>query len=207
MLNAIRAAPVCGRVPLFVPLCVVFNGMGELGVCGVLSCVSPVGAWFRRTVPQRTGALSGGGRVGGSRVPRSCTREGLTRRVVASTRCTACRRSRMRASGSTPRMPSTASSKSRSRCSRKLLAFRERGGWGEIAPVTGEVTRKLPTCRWMIPIGVAERDDRDSQDSWDNACAVPVVVEVSVVLDWRREYENRRKCAYELWYNSVDGKD
>ena len=51
---------------------------------------------------------------------------------------------------------------------------------------------------------MAERDDRDSQDSWDNACAVPVVVEVpvvSVVLDWRREYENRRKCAYELWYN------
>lgn len=103
----------------------------ENWVCGVLSCVSPVGAWFRRTVPQRTEALSGGGRVGGSRVPRSCTREGLTRRVVASTRCTACRRSRMRASGSTPRMPSTASSKSRSRCSRKLLAFRERGGWGE----------------------------------------------------------------------------
>ena len=137
MLNAIRAAPVCGRVPLFVPLCVVFNGMGELGVCGVLSCVSPVGAWFRRTVPQRTEALSGGGRVGGSRVPRSCTREGLTRRVVASTRCTACRRSRMRASGSTPRMPSTASSKSRSRCSRKLLAFRERGGMGRDCPGYG----------------------------------------------------------------------
>ena len=154
MLNAIRAAPVCGRVPLFVPLCVVFNGMGELGVCGVLSCVSPVGAWFRRTVPQRTEALSGGGRVGGSRVPRSCTREGLTRRVVASTRCTACRRSRMRASGSTPRMPSTASSKSRSRCSRKLLAFREGGGDGARCPGYGGQTT------WGIQSLICARSQR-----------------------------------------------